>query len=555
MGPLLSILIALLAQGLAEEGLCIEGERPWLVLALCALPHLLGAAARRASLAGAFASAARRLALLGALPVLAHAVALGVGGWLATVESTTGLRPTLLDWPTPASLLGLVPFVVYSLIAADARARALDGRPAALAVARRLHARLLLGALAPVVLYVLLAGALGRVDLVRVRVEHVGLDAALYAGVMLALFLTVLPFVLRATWNTRPLAVGPLRELFDAAARRARFACREILVWDTGQRMANAAVVGIAGPLRLVFLSDALLASLSARELLAVFAHEMGHARRHHVLVFGAWTSALILGLDLLAARLLPPGEAWALASLTISLALWYLGFGWLSRRFELDADLFAAELTGDAQGMVDALNRVGGPHGGSTRTWRHFPIERRIAFLEADARDPAVGRALRVRLRLLSICGACACLIVLALWGRELMRARPAELVRASLALGDARAAIAALARVAEPPAQLARQVELAAELELGSRDDGERILTAARSAALDGRAQRALDLIVLGAWRDAQLFEARVAKLLERLPADLREDGQALSDAADAGEDLVLQAVRASLENEGSP
>lgn len=542
MGPLLPILLALLAQGLAEEGLALAGERPWLVLVLCAAPHALAHAARRASLAGAFAPAARALALLDALPAIAHALALLLGGWLVSVERVLGARPMLLGWPNPAALAGLLPFVVYSLIVIDARARALDGRPAALAAARRLHARLLAGALAPVVLYVLVAGAVGRMGVVRARVEHVGLDAALYACTLLAMFLMFLPFVLRSTWNTRPLASGPLRELFAAAARRARFRCREVLVWDTGQRMANAAIVGIAGPLRLVFLSDALLANLSPRELLAVFAHEMGHARRHHVLVFVAWTTALILGVDLLAERVLPPGEAWAFASLGVSLVLWYLGFGWLSRRFELDADLFAAQLTGDTQGMVAALERVGGPHGGSARTWRHFPIERRIAFLRDAERDPAAAAALRRRVRVLALCGASACAVVLTLWGSRLVEARPRELVRAHLALGDARAALEALARVQDPPAQLARQVELATELRLGGDDDGARLLEAARGAVLEGRAQRALDLLALGAWRDPPRFEA----LLERLPAD----AWTRSGDDDLGEQVLLEALRAGLE-----
>lgn len=542
MGPLLPILLALLAQGLAEEGLALAGERPWLVLALCAAPHALAHAARSASFAGAFAAASRRLALLDALPGIAHVLALGLGGWLVSVERVLGARPALLGWPNPAALAGLLPFVVYSLIAIDARARALDGRPAALASARRLHARLLAGALAPVVLYVLVGGAVGRVHVVRARVEHVGLDAALYACALLALFLMLLPFVLRATWNTRPLAPGPLRELFAAAAHHARFRCREVLVWDTGQRMANAAIVGIAGPLRLVFLSDALLANLTPRELLAVFAHEMGHARRHHVLVFAAWTAALILGVDLLAARVLPPGEAWAFASLGASLVLWYLCFGWLSRRFELDADLFAARLTGDTQGLVAALERVGGPHGGSARTWRHFPIERRIAFLRDAERDPSVAAVLRRRVSALALCGACACALVLALWGRALVEERPRELVRARLALGDARAAVEALARVQDPPAPLARQVELAVELGLGAVDDGARLFEATREAALGGRAQRALDLLALGAWRDPPRFEA----LLERLPASAWTQG----GDDDVGEQVLLEALRAGLE-----
>jgi Zn-dependent protease with chaperone function len=555
VGPLLPILAAVLVQGVAEEGLVGSSERPWLVIALCALPHALALLARRAALAGEFAAAERRLALLGLLPVLAHALALGGCGWLATLERVLGVRPSLLGWPNAAALAGLAPFVAYSLLAIDARARVLDPRPAALAAARRLQARLLLGALAPLLLYVALAGAIGRAPSVRARIEHVGFDAALYAGALLALFLTCLPFVVRASWSTRPLPAGAVRELFTAVARRARFRCRDVLAWDAGQGVANAVIVGVVAPFRLVLVSDGLLASLPARELAAVFAHEMGHARRHHVLVFVAWTAALILGVELCAVHLLPEGEVWGFATLGLSLVLWYLGFGWLSRRFELDADLFAVETTGDARAMQSALERVGGTHGGRGPGWRHFPSERRIAFLETCRLDPDFARAFHRRARALSAAGAGACLVVLGLWGRELWSARPQELVRAQLAMGDVQAARAALARAPGAPEELSRQVEAAVELGLGEADDGERLLAAARAAADEARAVLALDLVVLGSWRDGPRFAALVDELIERLPGELREDGDALGRAAEEGDARVLEALRASLAVERLP
>lgn len=553
MGPLLPVLAALLAQGLVEGGLAGGAERPWWVLAFCVVPHLVGHGARRAALRGDFVAAGRRLAALSVLPSLAHVVALTACGWLGTVERVTGQRPLLLGWPNATGLAGLVPLLVYGLLAIDARARAVDTRVEARAAARRLGARLFLGALAPVVLYVVVAGALGRLPVLRAHVDHVGLDAALYAFAFLLVFLASMPFALRLAWNSRPLPRGGLRELFESVARRARFRCRDVLVWDTGHGVANAAIVGVVAPLRLVFLSDALLANLSPRELLAVFAHEMGHARRHHVLVFAAWTAAMILGMDLAAAHVLPAEEAWAFASLGASLLLWYFGFGWLSRRFELDADLFAVELTGDVQGMVAALERVGGPHGAERRSWRHFPIERRVAFLEAFARDPDVGRGLRRRVRALGVAGALACVAVLGAYGWELGSARPTELVVARLALGDAAGARRAAWEASDVPPDLERQVALAAELELGAPDDGERLLDAARTAVAEGRATRAFDLLALGGLRDPRGFAERIEAVRERLPDDLRDDPERLGLAVETGDARVLDALRAGLELDG--
>lgn len=121
-----------------------------------------------------------------------------------------------------------------------------------------------------------------------------------------------------------------------------------------------------------VVVSDGLLASLSARELRAVLAHEIAHLRNHDLPLFalvGAMqrlthlvsvllTLIVLLGLPLLLMGLviLPPR---ALLYLALVPMLSLLTQQALVRTREFQADLGAAELTGDPEALVWALYRL----------------------------------------------------------------------------------------------------------------------------------------------------------------------------------------------------
>jgi Zn-dependent protease with chaperone function len=169
-------------------------------------------------------------------------------------------------------------------------------------------------------------------------------------------------------------------------------------------------------------LTDGLLETLERPQVLAVMAHELGHVRRHHMVWMGMSVVALALMMGL---ALDPAAHAlrewrWELggdpdvtmrdlgridlAVTGVVLAGVLLGFGWVSRRFERQADAFAAasmsglEDTGrtgfDQRGrevtrvgveaMATALSAVSAANGVSARrfTWRHGSIESRRRHL-----------------------------------------------------------------------------------------------------------------------------------------------------------------------------
>lgn len=239
------------------------------------------------------------------------------------------------------------------------------------------------------------------------------------------------PVLLVRIWRTVPLQAGPLRDRLDPICRRLGLRYRDILVWHSDGMMINAAVMGLFAPVRYVLLSDALLETMTLAQVEAVFGHEAGHVRLRHMqhfllCAFVGWL--LVAGLlELVARAAIAPQPLIALSPLTVQgigigamLLFWCVGFGWLSRRFERQADLFAARCVASTDAncalpcsvhsgernaaqegdgvcatgaaiFVSALDRVavlnGIPH--EERSWRHSSIGSRMRFLTSLAGDP----------------------------------------------------------------------------------------------------------------------------------------------------------------------
>jgi Zn-dependent protease with chaperone function len=479
---------------------------------------VLAAFYRKLYLRGRFRAAGVAYTALGWTPLGAFAIALCLCSWPVTLARWIGRAPSILGWPHPSTLFALAPFVVYSLLAIDARARVSESRRGEIGRARRFHTRLFFAALAPFVLFLGLTWLVGIDRGVRANIEHVGLWGGVFAATMLALSGLLLPWLLRNTWDATPMPRNPTRELLESFAEHVRFRCRDLLVWNTGHQMANAAVVGVGARQRFVLFSDALLLQLPPRELIAVFAHEIGHVARHHVLAFLAWGIALFLGLDLALTLFDPLSDLWLWGALGIALALWYVGFGFLSRRAELEADLFAIQLTGDLPAMTHALELVGSPHTRGIGSWRHFSTERRIAFLRRATEHPAIARRLTRTLRAAAWIGVALAGLVLLLELRELARAYPRDRVTVALALGDYEASRARLSELGDADTDLSRRVELGARLYADGRtDDVERLTRTALEALPIGDRELAEDCLELARLRGREGLQPALEQLDE--------------------------------------
>ena len=110
------------------------------------------------------------------------------------------------------------------------------------------------------------------------------------AGVVgVAAVLLGLPWMVRLALGLKPLPPGPIRDRLTAAARRLRFRCSDVLLWDTRGGMANAMVIGVLPWPRYVIFTDRFLEEFNGDEVEAVFGHEVGHVKHRHMALYFAF--------------------------------------------------------------------------------------------------------------------------------------------------------------------------------------------------------------------------------------------------------------------------
>jgi STE24 endopeptidase len=165
------------------------------------------------------------------------------------------------------------------------------------------------------------------------------------------LIFLVAPEILRRVLHTEPLPNSPLRRRLEGLCRRTGVRYRQILLWRTQNNLGNAAVMGFIPRFRYILLSDLLLETMTDEQIEAVFAHELGHIVHRHM----TWLMVFLLVLMLFNLS----GGAWVtrwLSSIGFKdetsqgivigaayLFKFLLLFGFVSRRFERQADVFAA--------------------------------------------------------------------------------------------------------------------------------------------------------------------------------------------------------------------
>jgi Zn-dependent protease with chaperone function len=267
--------------------------------------------------------------------------------------------------------------------------------------------------------------------------EHAAFIASL-SGLALALSVFVgMPWVLRLVLGLTPLPDSPLRDRLEHTARRLGFRCSNILTWNTRCGVANAMVAGVMPWVRYVVLTDRLLQELTPEEIDAVFGHEIGHVKHHHMLYYLGF---LMLSLALLwvmwswVAQAVPfAGQVeTALQALPLVVMLGtyiFLVFGFLSRRCERQADIYGCRAVScprpDCSGhdddtplaarggslcptgirtFIEALEKVARLNGisrdrpGWLQSWQHSTIARRVEFLQTILANPALERRFQRR-------------------------------------------------------------------------------------------------------------------------------------------------------------
>lgn len=187
-------------------------------------------------------------------------------------------------------------------------------------------------------------------------------------------------YILPLFHEYRPLPEGDLREAVTQLVESQGLDLAGLFVIDASRRStkANAFFTGFGRTKRLA-LFDTLVEKLTVPEVVAVVAHEIGHFRRRHILkgtALGVLHSGVLF--FLLSVFLAQPSlyRAFAVEHQPIYAGLVFFAFLYtpvgrilsvalnaLSRRYEYQADRFAAQATGRPEDLATAVTKLAADH------------------------------------------------------------------------------------------------------------------------------------------------------------------------------------------------
>jgi STE24 endopeptidase len=189
--------------------------------------------------------------------------------------------------------------------------------------------------------------------------------------------LVLAPVLIMPLFNKfTPLPEGSLRERLLALGKRTGFVSSRIQVMDGSKRSrhSNAFFTGF-GRFRKIVLFDTLVQQLSEPELEAVLAHEIGHYKKRHIPKMLVWSAVSSLAafylISVLAKQewfyrafgfepgsIVPALLLFGLLSGVVT--FWFSPLAhWWSRRYEYEADAYAAQTMNEVRSLVGALRKL----------------------------------------------------------------------------------------------------------------------------------------------------------------------------------------------------
>ncbi len=204
-----------------------------------------------------------------------------------------------------------------------------------------------------------------------------------------------------------PMEDGELKSSIQSYCEKVNFPLKNIFIMDGSKRSSkgNAFFSGF-GRKKKVVLFDTLVEKHTVDELTAVFAHEVGHYKKKHI-VFSTIFSIALMGFMLfLFSRMVYNSEvSWAMGGQTSALHLNLLAFGILyspistilgiignimSRKNEYEADAYAKE-TYKAEPLIDGLKKMSADHLSNLTPhpayvfvhYSHPPLKERISAMQ----------------------------------------------------------------------------------------------------------------------------------------------------------------------------
>jgi Zn-dependent protease with chaperone function len=247
----------------------------------------------------------------------------------------------------------------------------------------------------------------------------------------LVVLLIFLPRFIQYWWECTPFGPTDKVRALESFFKEKGFRYRELLRWSIFQgRMLTAGIMGLVPKYRYILVTDALMEALTVEELKAVMAHEMGHAKYRHMLLYLLFIlgyAAVLPGLvelyDVFFSFLATQpfflnlfgntsseglGKIYILFLLFILVltVLIYLRYvmGFFMRHFERQADLYSAVVMESPLPTIRSLEKIALLSGKirDLPSWHHFSIRERVDCLRRMITDPTL---LRKHNRLIAVC------------------------------------------------------------------------------------------------------------------------------------------------------
>ncbi|NGX57798.1 MAG: Protease HtpX [Chlamydiae bacterium] len=212
---------------------------------------------------------------------------------------------------------------------------------------------------------------------------------------LLILSLLFLPFFLQKFWQCTPLPDDEFHEKLKQICQKAHFKHGGMKVWTIMGNTMTAAIVGLIPRFRYVMFTPKLLTMLAPEHIEAILAHEIGHSKNYHLILYPFIILGMMVSVGLFfdvfgASMDYHP----VLVFIPYVLIMWLyfrFVFGYFSRLFERQADLYGFQLGIPLHSMIGALDHIAIAAGNIHHhpSWHHFGIQQRIDYLRQVTESP----------------------------------------------------------------------------------------------------------------------------------------------------------------------
>lgn len=192
------------------------------------------------------------------------------------------------------------------------------------------------------------------------------------------IILLIFPLILPLAAGWKKLENSEYLSLLAKTANENNFKYNNIYLANN-PGLITAGIIGVFSRTTNLFFTKDILSILNEKEIEAVMLHEIGHSKYKHIIFYLFFF--MLIKTFLMFLVFIPGIEIFGgVISFVILLISLRYAWGWLSRQFERQADLNAAEAQGTPEHIVNSFYKIAGRgHALDKPSWHHGSLRERI--------------------------------------------------------------------------------------------------------------------------------------------------------------------------------